>query len=146
MSKSKVLAAGFVLYRRCQSEYEYLLLQASHGSRHWTPPKGHVEPGESLFDAAIRETEEESGLTPHSYDVETGFKPVKIQYLVKNEQKEVTYWLAKVKENAHLQLSDEHQNFKWCSLQDSITLSKYVELVGVFHKVHDFLMAKNLSR
>ena len=31
-------------------------------SHHWTPPKGHIDPGESAMEAALRETREESGL------------------------------------------------------------------------------------
>lgn len=33
-------AAGFLIYRLVASDIEYLLLKASYGSFHWTPPKG----------------------------------------------------------------------------------------------------------
>lgn len=33
-------AAGFLVFRRIQSDIEYLLLKASYGRKHWTPPKG----------------------------------------------------------------------------------------------------------
>lgn len=33
-------AAGFLIFRRFNSGIEYLLLKASYGSFHWTPPKG----------------------------------------------------------------------------------------------------------
>lgn len=33
-------AAGFLIFRRFNSEIEYLMLKASYGSHHWTPPKG----------------------------------------------------------------------------------------------------------
>lgn len=35
-------AAGFLLYRKFESEIQYLLLKASYGNKHWTPPKGIV--------------------------------------------------------------------------------------------------------
>lgn len=35
---------------------------SQHGNS-WSLPKGHVDPGENLVQAAIRETEEEAGLT-----------------------------------------------------------------------------------
>lgn len=35
-------AAGFLLYRKFESEIQYLLLKASYGNKHWTPPKGFV--------------------------------------------------------------------------------------------------------
>lgn len=33
-------AAGFLIFRRYNSEVQYLMLKASYGSFHWTPPKG----------------------------------------------------------------------------------------------------------
>ena len=48
MSQSIRRAAGLVIFRRrdlsCQPEW--LLLQTSYGEHHWTPPKGHLDPGE----------------------------------------------------------------------------------------------------
>jgi len=35
-------AAGFLIYRLLADEIQYLLMKASYGSFHWTPPKGHV--------------------------------------------------------------------------------------------------------
>ena len=33
-------AAGFIIFRKISDNFEYLLLQASYGTHHWTPPKG----------------------------------------------------------------------------------------------------------
>lgn len=33
-------AAGFLVYRLVSKEIQYLLMKASYGSFHWTPPKG----------------------------------------------------------------------------------------------------------
>jgi 8-oxo-dGTP pyrophosphatase MutT (NUDIX family) len=54
-------AAGIILVRS-KSANEYLLMQTSYGKHHWTPPKGHVDPGETDWIAALRETKEEAGL------------------------------------------------------------------------------------
>lgn len=35
-----VRAAGYVIYRRLSDKIEFLLLQASYGDYHWSPPKG----------------------------------------------------------------------------------------------------------
>lgn len=40
MIKMTVRAAGYVIVRKIQSTYEYLLLQASYPDYHWSPPKG----------------------------------------------------------------------------------------------------------
>lgn len=35
-------AAGFLIFRRLNEQIEYLLLKASYGNKHWTPPKGKI--------------------------------------------------------------------------------------------------------
>lgn len=40
-----------------------VLLIATGGGRRWQLPKGHVEPGESLAEAAVREVREETGVS-----------------------------------------------------------------------------------
>ncbi|MHB1931408.1 MAG: NUDIX hydrolase [Thermoplasmata archaeon] len=61
------LAAGLILCRR--SDQRVLLLHERDEDR-WCFPKGHVEPGESLVEAARRETMEEAGLAELSVDRE----------------------------------------------------------------------------
>lgn len=33
-------AAGLLIFRHLRENIEYLLLKASYGSHHWSPPKG----------------------------------------------------------------------------------------------------------
>lgn len=35
-----IRAAGYVIFRRIAGNIEYLMLQASYGNFHWSPPKG----------------------------------------------------------------------------------------------------------
>lgn len=53
--------AGGVVFRRVEDRAEILMIQDRLGR--WTIPKGHVEPGESLEQTAIREVAEETGMT-----------------------------------------------------------------------------------
>ncbi len=54
--------AGGITFRQIEGgKVEFLLMQ-DHRSR-WTIPKGHVESGETLEQTALREMEEEAGLT-----------------------------------------------------------------------------------
>jgi predicted NUDIX family NTP pyrophosphohydrolase len=60
-------SAGTLLYRRNGVALEVLLIHPSGGyNRHkpWGIPKGLADEGESLEDAARRETLEEAGITP----------------------------------------------------------------------------------
>jgi len=55
------VAAAVPVRRRTGGEVEFLLVRTSHGDR-WTFPKGRVERGESMSEAAAREAREEAGI------------------------------------------------------------------------------------
>jgi 8-oxo-dGTP pyrophosphatase MutT (NUDIX family) len=87
--RQESLAAGAVAMRRRAERTEVLMI---HRPRHddWTFPKGHVDPGEHLLTAAVREVREETGITvrlgpplpPQAYSLPSGLIKV------------VRYWLA----------------------------------------------------
>jgi 8-oxo-dGTP pyrophosphatase MutT (NUDIX family) len=62
---SQRLSAGVVVVRAEAGSLRFLLLRAY---RNWDFPKGLVEAGEDPLAAAIRETEEETGLSDLSFD------------------------------------------------------------------------------
>jgi 8-oxo-dGTP diphosphatase len=53
-------SAGGIVFRRCGRQILVGMIMDSY--RKWTFPKGHVEKGESVSHAALRETREEMGL------------------------------------------------------------------------------------
>src|SRR5277367_6513859 len=56
------VSAGGVVYRRDASgDFEVVLVRPA-GRDSWVLPKGHLEPGESIAEAALREAREETGL------------------------------------------------------------------------------------
>ena len=59
---STVHSAGGVVLREGPGGLESLLI-ATHGGRRWSLPKGRLEDDESSGEAAIREVEEETGIT-----------------------------------------------------------------------------------
>src|SRR5713226_9351178 len=57
------ISAGGVIWRRQESDGRIqVVLVRPAGRDTWVLPKGHVEPGEAVLDAAVREACEESGL------------------------------------------------------------------------------------
>ena len=124
MAARELRAAGLIIFRRkCFTERsEYLLLQTSYGKHHWTPPKGHVDPGESDMETALRETEEESGLNRGSLNVMESIRRT-LNYEVRGKAKTVIYWPAEVKDyNVQIRLSREHQDFKWLTVESACEL------------------------
>ncbi len=65
-------SAGAVLYTVIDGERRYVLVREKNGS--YGLPKGHVEPGETLAQTALREVREETGVTAvlHSDEPVTG--------------------------------------------------------------------------
>ena len=88
-------AGGIVVGSAAQ---EILLLHETAEDR-WCLPKGHVDPGESLAMAALREIREETGLAPLTLRREVGetsyrfFDPVRGQ----NVHKTVVYFLVQAR-------------------------------------------------
>ena len=54
-------SAGAVLYTVENGQRQYVLVREKNGS--YGLPKGHVEPGETLAETALREVREETGVT-----------------------------------------------------------------------------------
>jgi diadenosine hexaphosphate hydrolase (ATP-forming) len=55
-------SAGAIILREIEGELKIALAQHRRSSKIWALPKGHVDAGESLEQAALREIYEETGL------------------------------------------------------------------------------------
>ena len=118
--------AGFILYRRnsLDSQTEYLLLQKSDDS--WGSTKGHVEDGESEYEAAIRQTKKELNLEEgKDFSTIPDFKHG-IGYEINDEKNGSTMyllnlWLGEIiNMEKELKHSSEYQDYKWLKLEDAI--------------------------
>ena len=139
----KEVAAGFIIFRRLQEQVQYLLLQTSYGIHHWTPPKGHLEEGETEMDAAVRETEEEAGIAKdqlkvHDYKEE-------LRYPVKGQMKRVVYWIAELTNpDTPVKLSDEHIKYEWCTIADAKKIqSQFEDMCALMDEVDAYVTGLN---
>ncbi|XP_043783483.1 bis(5'-nucleosyl)-tetraphosphatase [asymmetrical] [Cervus elaphus] len=138
-------ACGLIIFRRRlipkvdSAAIEFLLLQASDGIHHWTPPKGHVEPGESDLETALRETQEEAGIEASQLTIIEGFRR-ELNYVAREKPKIVIYWLAEVKDcDVEVRLSHEHQAYRWLGLEDACQLAQFEEMKAALQEGHQFL-------
>lgn len=118
-----LVSAGILILRNTSTNPEILLLKSAEGHC-WGPPKGHLEGTENSFDAAIRETYEETGITIGQIDMIDGFQQL-ISYQSRSHRyKTVVFYLGKVNSDIKVSLSSEHNEFVWSNLSEALRLIK----------------------
>lgn len=144
-------AGVIVFYIEKNNEIKYLLLK--HKPASWDFPKGLVEKGESLEDAAIRECQEETGikiteLMPGFKETIKFFFRVKYEYQVKRGFKMgqtvlkfVTYFLARAK-TKDVKVSFEHESYEWLTFEEiTKRLKKRKESQKILQKANKFVFS-----
>jgi 8-oxo-(d)GTP phosphatase len=111
-------AAGAVAHQRDRKRTRILLVhRPKYGD--WSLPKGHLDEGESYEDAAVRELEEEAGVTG-----EIGALVGTIGYRVRRRPKAVRYWLVEA-ESTRFRPNSEVDEVAWVSPKAAMRLSSY---------------------
>jgi 8-oxo-dGTP diphosphatase len=92
---------------------------------HWDTIGGHVEDGESLDDALIREIQEEVGVTPTQFTLIATFKERKPEIYgdALHHVYAVTIW----KGGDPADVCDEHSEPKWFSISEMLLLTNIVD-------------------
>ncbi|MCP1676869.1 8-oxo-dGTP pyrophosphatase MutT (NUDIX family) [Natronocella acetinitrilica] len=120
--KVRTLSAGVVIIRRVDEQWKCLLLRAF---QYWDSPKGQVEAGESPFEGALREVQEETGITELNFRfgrrfVETGpyaHGKVARYYMAETRTSEVVMGI-----NPELG-RPEHAEYRWVSFDEARELA-----------------------
>lgn len=102
--------AGHIIVKKFSDGYRVLALRV-YGM--YDIPKGHIEEGESPYDAAVRETSEEAGITQLHY--RWGQNPIQIKHL--------TVWLAETSQEPVIRKNPEtgiweHHEAKWVTWEE----------------------------
>ncbi len=145
------ISAGIVIYKRMKDrdgkiETKYLLLYQGRG--YWNFPKGKLEQTEGSFDAAIRETGEETGIFPKNLRIERNFKESD-HYIYQRAGnkifKIVMFYLAQTNQ-PEVKLSYEHEGYGWFVFKDAIKILNHQNLRIILKKANDFLRRKSVAR
>ena len=137
-------SAGVLVYRQPGhgKPTEFLLLDYG---RHWDYPKGHVEPGEDDLTAALRELEEETGITDvtpadgFQHEMTYFFRGKKDNALVK---KTVVFFLGRTHAK-DVKLSHEHEDFAFLPYDEALKRVTYANAKAALKEAKQFLDAMN---
>ena len=135
-------SAGVVLFRKENEKILFLLLHYPSG--HWDFVKGKMEKGELEKETAIRETEEETGITDVKFL--DGFEEW-IQYNFQFEgelvNKKVVFFLGETK-TRDVKISHEHLNYTWMDYSTAMEKTTFDNAKTVLSKSYT-LLSKTLN-
>jgi len=114
---SNIRQAGAIAVRNADHKVQVLVVRANQHPDNWIFPKGHIEPKESPGEAAVRELEEEAGVSGKV------IAPVGVQeYESRDDVVHVEYFLIKYQRDVKRQ---EDRETKWCSYARALELLTY---------------------
>lgn len=127
-------SCGAVVFRMEDGIRKYLLIRNKR-SAHWGFPKGHVEPGETEEETAIREVFEETGL---HIEILPGFVK-KSDYTIQGKiEKTVSIFLAKTEETQYVLQEEEIEEGGWFDYEQALSTLNYENDKMILHEVNRY--------
>ncbi|MBN2422883.1 NUDIX domain-containing protein [Candidatus Woesearchaeota archaeon] len=139
-------SAGAVVFRK-NKEIKFLMLYR-HAHKHyretWDFPKGNIEPGETIKKTAVREIEEETGISKIEL-VENFMEKIHYHYKRDGEfiSKDVIFFLAKTTRQK-VKVSEEHDGFGWFTFNESMKKLTFPNSKKILEKAYGFLKNNKL--
>ncbi|SMD31232.1 uracil-DNA glycosylase family protein [Picrophilus oshimae] len=133
---------GIIIYKK-DVEYEYLVLLRSEG---WLDfPKGHIEKNEDEFDAAIRETFEETNIMIDKNDIEAFFSYTMNYSFNKGDEiinKHTKMFLAEYNNN-EIKISKEHVSYEWLNYHELLRRLRYINQKDMVYYAEKYLTRRD---
>lgn len=117
MNEIEVRSCGFLVFQTCEKSNHKQFLLMKHRNR-WDLPKGHVDPGETQLECALRELHEETAIQEADITIDSEFRfsqQYEVRYKRNNHQpqwKELVVFLAALKHPVEMVIT-EHIGFEW---------------------------------
>jgi 8-oxo-dGTP pyrophosphatase MutT (NUDIX family) len=127
------VSAGIIVFHRTPDGCRFLLLLSRLTKRPlWEFPKGGVDEGETVLEAALRELQEETGLLPGDVTLRDGFQHKEDYRFTSGKgeervliRKAVTYFLAEASRTEVTLSAHEASDYAWLTLPEAMTKVRY---------------------
>lgn len=116
--------AGAVVIRTDRQRREFLLLRATAGDE-WVLPKGHIEPGETPEETAVREVREETGV------IARAVRPLSCEVFGANA---VQFFLMRFEAEAD---ALESRQPRWCTLDEAVQIATFAETKRLIRRAEE---------
>lgn len=137
----KVRSAGAIIYNKDNKGIKFLLLQ--YKGKYWEFARGHIEPGETKKQTAIREIKEETGLDNlkliGNFLTHSAWKYEHNGMLI---DKNVTLFLTESL-TKEVKISHEHIGFAWLPANKALSRLTFINSKNAFKDALDYLKIKN---
>jgi len=134
------------IYRKIDNEYKFLLLKRDKSEVHpgiWSIAGGEIEKDEKAYEAAIREMNEETGLTAkHIYVIDI----VNTFYEMNDDELHVVPLFLAEAEEGEAELSDEHSEYGWMNYEDAHNKIYWIGWKNNLKLINEILNSENLFR
>lgn len=121
--------AGGIVYRLTQDRKDIEILLIQDSKNRWTIPKGHIEPGETAKQTAIREIGEEAGL--HSVQALTWLGKIHFKYRRADKLVLMTtqIYLVRALDVRETPVKEKWMNgIRWFSFNDALDAIEYEDI------------------
>ena len=134
----EVSAGGIVFRHLPESAPRFLLIRDSYDN--WGFPKGHLEEGESPAEAAVRETEEETGLSSLILQGPIRIIDWHFRFRGRHIHKYCHFFLLESREGEALPQADEGITAcRWCTLEEALETLSYDNARGVLKRAGEMV-------
>ncbi len=136
--------AGMIIFRKKWLARQYLILQYATADRYWGLAKGHIEKRETDEQAAIREVQEETNLK--EIRIIPDYKEKTSYFFVnkgKKIHKEVIWFLGEAIGTQKVNISAEHQDWKWVSFHKAMKMLTFEKDKYLVKKAEESLDSLN---